>query len=214
MLDKKPILIHTLGLFREFPQVIQRVLMLHPDDVEDASKAWGTQFAEMGVTDIVPGGTTRQETVASALRRLSPEVELVAIHDAARPFTPISAIREALTVAAKYGAAVVAVPVTSTLKRERHGVIVETVDRSCLWQAQTPQVFSRKLVVKAYGAAQEDGFQGTDDAQLVEQLGERVRLVQGDAANIKITTEDDLVLARSFIEGRREKSCCEKYGPE
>lgn len=201
-LGDRPILLHSLGLFRSIPGIVQRIVMLHPEDLEMARTKWQEDFRELEVTHILPGGAARQDTVAIALRALRPEVDLVAIHDAARPFTPCSAIEEAIQAAAATGAAVVAAPVTSTLKKAVEGRAITTVDRHDLWVAQTPQVFRRELIEKACAQAARDPFRATDDAQLVERLGTPVTLVRGTAENIKVTTPDDYRLALAIYEYR------------
>ena len=202
-LGNLPILLHSLSLFRWIPGIVQRIIMLHPDDVEMASTRWREEFRELQVTNILPGGPSRQDTVAIALRVLEREIDLVAIHDAARPFTPRSTIQEAIQAAASSGAALVAAPVTSTLKRAAQGRAIATVDRQDLWAAQTPQVFRRELIENAYAKAAADGFRATDDAQLVERLSIPVTLVPGTAENIKVTSPDDYRLALAIFEYRK-----------
>jgi len=195
LLDDRPILLHALERFRDVESIQQRLLMLHPEDVAPTRRRWGGALQALKVTDILPGGATRQQTVARALGALTPQTEVVAIHDAARPFTPTDVIRRALSAAQQHGAALVAAPVTSTLKHVRGERVTGTVDRGGLWQAQTPQVFRRALIERACQQAEADGFEGTDDAQLVERLGKPVQVVPGPAWNVKITTPDDLDLA-------------------
>jgi 2-C-methyl-D-erythritol 4-phosphate cytidylyltransferase len=126
----------------------------------------------------------------------------VLIHDAARPFTDPNHIREVVAHSATTGAAILAVPVVSTLKQSRGEtmVIEKTVPRAGLWEAQTPQCFSYELIARAHATARESGYTGTDDASLVERLGVPVSLVRGSSKNIKITTPEDLELARWIYE--------------
>ena len=132
-----------------------------------------------------------------ALERIKPEIDFVAIHDAARPCIVDAWISDIFAAAEKTGAAIPAIPVSGTLKRVAGGMITETVSREGLWEAQTPQVFRRDLLLKAY--AQRGGFNATDDAQLVERTGHRVTIVPGSSMNLKITTREDLRLAEQAL---------------
>jgi len=129
-------------------------------------------------------------------------VELVLVHDGARPFVEQEAIRQAMGVATKYGAAVVAVPVKDTIKTANsESVVLQTLDRSSLWQIQTPQVFRRELLVNAHEQAAAAGFLTTDDAALIEWAGGSVRLVRGSYYNFKVTTPEDVLLAEAVAAG-------------
>ncbi|MFW6161671.1 MAG: 2-C-methyl-D-erythritol 4-phosphate cytidylyltransferase [Planctomycetota bacterium] len=197
----KPILFHTLDRFRPFARrILQTVVVLCPDDVDAARQRWGaTLESAYGVTDLVPGGARRQDSVRAGLARVRPDCELVAIQDAVRPFVPPSAIAASFEAAERIGAAVVAAPMKPTVKRVTEGRVVETIDRSDLWGAQTPQVFRRPLILDAYQAAERDGLTVTDDAQVVEHLGYPVAAVPGSELNLKITTPDDLALAEALL---------------
>ena len=120
----------------------------------------------------------------------------VAVHDAARPCIANEWITSVFEAAEKSGAAILAIPVSSTLKRVANNTISETVSREGLWEAQTPQVFRRKLLMEAY--AKRGGFVATDDAQLVERIGQPVTVVPGSPINLKINTREDLRLAETF----------------
>ena len=136
-----------------------------------------------------------------ALAQSHTDTELVVVHDAARPFFPVAAVREALEQARSVGAAVLAVPVPDTLKQVDAGQrVVRTLDRDGLWLAQTPQVIRQDLLRQALAAAQEDGTQETDDVALLERLGQPVAVVRSSSTNIKITTQADLVLAEALAQ--------------
>ena len=154
---------------------------------------FGANVAILGI-DVVAGGSTRSASVASALAHVKPDVDYVAIHDAARPCLVDEWISKVFEAAEDSGAAIFAVPVTGTLKRvDSQKIIHETVSREQLWEAQTPQVFRRQLLLDAY--AQQGNFEATDDAQLVERSGHKVTVVPGSSINFKITTKEDLRLA-------------------
>jgi 2-C-methyl-D-erythritol 4-phosphate cytidylyltransferase len=146
---------------------------------------------------ILAGGAERQDSVRLALMLTSAESELVVVHDAARPFARAELFVRCLEAAERTGGAIAAVAVADTLKRVADGAIVATVARSGLWQAQTPQAFQRRLLIEAHERAVRDGFNGTDDAELVERIGGRVEVVEGSPANIKITTPSDLEMAQA-----------------
>lgn len=152
------------------------------------------------VTGILAGGTERQDSVGKGLDGLSPDTELVLIHDGARPFVSQQIITDSVKEAANHQAAVVAVPVKDTIKRCELDVFVDTPRRQGLYQVQTPQSFSVQLLKRAFAQARQDKFLGTDDSILVERLDQKVYLVKGDYQNIKITTADDLILGEAIAE--------------
>jgi len=152
---------------------------------------------------VIPGGVDRQASVYAGLLQMSAGTDLVLVHDGARPFVTSEVVLAAVAAAAEAGAAVVAVPVTDTIKvTNADGWFVETPRRDRLWAAQTPQVFRAALLREAHACALHDGFRGTDDSVLVERLGHRVRLVQGSPENLKITTPSDLALADQILRTR------------
>jgi 2-C-methyl-D-erythritol 4-phosphate cytidylyltransferase len=146
---------------------------------------------------VVAGGGTRQESVWCALQAAPAEAEIVVVHDAVRPFISRGLIDAVVAAAADGGAAICALPIAETVKRVRDGVVEATVERAGLWAVQTPQAFRAALLREAHEKGWRDGITGTDDAMLVERLGHPVRVVPGLAANVKITTPDDLRRARA-----------------
>lgn len=159
------------------------------------------EFERLGLTDVVDGGSTRQESMQNALAACAPDRDLIVIHDAARPFFSVAAARQALHRAAEIGAALLASPVPDTLKRVNEDFRVEeTVDRSSLWQAQTPQIVQRALLEQALAQACADGFEATDDVALLEHIGVPVEVVPSTARNLKLTIAADLELAALVAE--------------
>ena len=152
-----------------------------------------------GEAVIVVGGDTRQESVRRGLAAV--ESEIVIVHDAVRPFAGARLVAAVAAAAAESGGALAAVPVDETLKSVWKGNVVETVDRSRLWSAQTPQGFRTEVLRAAHVKAVNEGFEATDDAQLVERYEGRVVVVPGSRTNLKITYPEDLVLAQTFVEG-------------
>jgi 2-C-methyl-D-erythritol 4-phosphate cytidylyltransferase len=154
---------------------------------------------------LVEGGAERQDSVRCGLERAG-AADLVAIHDAARPFVPSDVIARALDAAARDGAALVAVPCTDTVKRvSEDGVVEETLPRDRIWLAQTPQAFRAPVIRDAHARARAAGIVATDDAALVERLGLPVRIVPGSAENRKITTAADLRWAEWFLSTREPR---------
>jgi 2-C-methyl-D-erythritol 4-phosphate cytidylyltransferase len=158
------------------------------------------------VLAVVAGGVRRQDSACcglDALARLMPDCRWVMIHDAARPFVSEELLSTGLEAVRYSGASIAAVPVKDTIKQVHDGVITATPDRSLLWIVQTPQVFSFPLIHHAHHTplAQEDV---TDDATLLERLGETVTIFPGAYTNIKITTQEDLVLAEALLQGWRK----------
>ena len=150
---------------------------------------------------VVAGGRERQHSVANALAAVPQAARLILIHDGARPLIDAAAVAAAIAAAREHGAAGVAVPVKDTIKAvDAVGCIVATPDRSTLWAIQTPQVFAASLLRRAYAAAERDGVLATDDAALVERLGHEVKIVAGSYRNLKITTPEDLTVARALLE--------------
>ena len=152
----------------------------------------------------VAGGRERQDSMRAGLAALPPEVELVAVHDAARPLVRACEVSAVVAAAGQHGAALLAVPVRDTLKRVVDGRVAETLPRDACWAAQTPQVFRVEWLREALAKAEADAFQGTDDAQLVERLGIPVRVVAGDPSNLKITWPRDLEIAESLLARRSD----------
>ena len=189
--------LHSAEKFLERSDVKQVVIVVAPEDREAFVEKFGANLAFMGVT-LAEGGAHRADSVRRGLEKLAPEIDFVAIHDAARPCIATPWIDRVFETGARTGAAILATPVVGTLKRVGpDNTITETVDRTGLWEAQTPQVFSRDLLVRAF-AVRQDG-QPTDEAQLVEGLGQRVTVVPGSPINLKITSREDLRLAEQAI---------------
>ncbi len=195
-LASKPILVHTIERFQACREV-DLVVLIAPG--EDAAEV-GSLVASYSLTKVcavVPGGPERGDSVWNGMKAFDEHpVDLVIVHDAVRPFVDRALIRAVLAAAAEHGAALAAVPSKETVKvAEGTMDVALTPARETVWMAQTPQAFRAGLLRRAYEKARADGYAGTDDAALVERIGERVRLVNGSYDNIKITTDADLELA-------------------
>jgi 2-C-methyl-D-erythritol 4-phosphate cytidylyltransferase len=188
-LANKAIWLHSAERFLNRNDVVQTILVIAPEDRADFLLKFSANMAILGV-EVVDGGAERADSVQAALARVKPEADFVCVHDAARPCLTDAWIDTIFEAAEKTDAAIFAIPVAGTLKRVgADHKIEETVSRSGLWEAQTPQVFRRSLLLEAY--AKRDGFNATDEAQLVERIGHPVTVVLGSRINIKITTKED-----------------------
>jgi 2-C-methyl-D-erythritol 4-phosphate cytidylyltransferase len=201
-LDGLPILSHTLRALAA-SDAIARMIVVVPRGEELAGRD-ALRAANVDIdTEVVIGGRERQDSVYNGLQRAKPDTDLVLIHDGVRPFVSRDLILACIEAAKESGAAVAAVSVTDTIKRVTvDGFIVETPDRGELWAAQTPQVFRHSLLMRAHRAARDERIIATDDAVLVERIGAKVRVVRGSAENLKITNEDDLILAEWVVRRR------------
>jgi len=198
-LGGRPLFLHALATFGRLPQTRQLLLVVAADYLDSARTIVAADPPGPLPVDLVAGGAERQDSVAAGLARVG-DAELVAVHDAARPFIRPEHIVACAAAAAADGAAIVALPARDTVKvADSDGCIAATPDRQTIWQAQTPQIFRVDLLRRAYARAAAVGLLATDDAALVERLGARVRLVAGDPTNRKLTTPDDLRWAQWWL---------------
>ncbi len=195
-LDQKAVWLHSAERFLNRDDVTQVILVIAPEDREEFMSRFGPNVAILGI-DVVTGGAERSDSIEQGLGRVSGDAGLVLIHDAARPCVTDEDIEAVIEAARKHGAAILATPVTSTLKSVSDGVVTETIPRGGKWLAQTPQVFRRDDLAAAF--AGRSGAQPTDEAELMEQAGHTVRVVRGSPLNIKITTRRDLKLAAAIL---------------
>jgi len=199
LLDGAPILVHTIGRFLRCPPVTDIVVALRAEDMEWARGLIQQHYPGQPVR-VVEGGETRQQSVENALASLQPGTELVAVHDAVRPFISPALVEKVIAEAARTGAAIVGIVPVDTVKQVHKNHIRATLSREHLVLAQTPQVFRLDLLRRAFERARLDGFTGTDEASLVERLEEvEVSVVQGSDRNIKITKPSDMDLAHLFL---------------
>jgi 2-C-methyl-D-erythritol 4-phosphate cytidylyltransferase len=202
LLEGSPILLHTVRKFAASDRVSELVVAVRAEDMEWVGSMLAGELHGRKLR-VVEGGNSRQESVENALRSLGPETDLVAVHDAVRPFIDIETIHRAFDEAAETGAAIVALAAVDTVKQVSRGNgktrVRSTLQRDNLVLAQTPQVFRFELLERAYEAARRDGFIGTDESSLVERLDLEVAVVAGNDRNIKITRPADMDLARLFL---------------
>lgn len=231
------VLERTLSVFAGIEEILEIVLVVSEQDMQRFKGEFLERLQRQGVKQVVPGGAKRFDSSCAGIRACKEDSDLILIHDGARPFAPVDAIREAIRKAAAMGAAILAVPVRDTLKRGKAGsgirarggggtgvgghggprggdktgskrggdgdtvpLIAETIEREGLYRAQTPQVFRRSVLLRTIERARVAGISPTDDASLVEALGGEVAIVNGTERNIKITTPEDLHLARALLD--------------
>jgi len=188
-----PIIYHTLKALRKIKSIKEIILVTNKKDYPKFQNI----ISELGITKIVLGGKRRQDSVRNGLKYLDKDCDLVLVHDAVRPFIQKKIIEEAINTARRFGAAVAAVALKPTIKRaDSNNYVTTTLDRNRLFEVQTPQVFKKSLILKAHSKFKY--LDVTDDAELVEKLGAKVKIIQGSYFNIKITTPEDLIFAKTI----------------
>jgi len=196
-LNGRPVWVRAAEAFVNRDDVTQTLIVVSPDDLEWFKEKFRPNLAFMDIS-IVAGGAERADSVENALQQVRDDIDFVAVHDAARPLIASVWIDAIFAAAETSGAAIPALKVASTVKQVNDQQQIETtVPRDQLWLAQTPQVFARELLFEAY--AKRDHFQATDDAQLIEQLGHAIAIVEGSPMNFKITTAEDFKMAEAII---------------
>jgi 2-C-methyl-D-erythritol 4-phosphate cytidylyltransferase len=205
MLGGLPLLVHSLRVLESSDAVSAIVLAVPQPEMDYCRREIVSAFGFKKVQQVVAGGEERQDSVRVGLAAVGADAEIVLVHDAVRPFLTTEMIRRVVEAAGRHGAAIVAIPMRDTVKRVGgDGLIQETVDRAPLWLAQTPQAARRAVLKDAYRRAQQDGFRGTDEAQLIERAGHPVAIVEGSTENIKITRPEDLLIGEAILAGRRK----------
>jgi 2-C-methyl-D-erythritol 4-phosphate cytidylyltransferase len=196
-----PILSHTLLKFEEASSVKDVILVVPPGDEGYVQSSIVEKFNISKVRHVREGGSKRQDSVRNGLAMVDSWDGMVLIHDGARPFIAPDLIDLSVERAKKSGALVLGIPASDTVKSvEERNRIKKTLPRDSIWLAQTPQVFRTDIIRKAYEKAYDEGFYGTDDAEIVERMGITVEMMLGSSANIKITTPEDLVLGEFLME--------------
>lgn len=198
-IDGRAVWLRAVDPFLKLDDVAQILIAIAAEDREFFERRYRDSVASLGI-DVIIGGAERADTVASALDRVRPDCDFVAVHDAARPCLTADRAAEVFRAAEAHGAALLATPAFETIKRvDADGLTIETVPRDGLYMAQTPQVFRRDWLVEAYARRPKTGKAATDDTQLVEAIGHRCAVVAGSSHNLKITTQDDLAMARAVF---------------
>lgn len=209
----RAVFLRSVELFANRDDIKQVLLGISPDDEELVDVKWGPNLKFFNVK-VFFGGDERFDTVSKALELVTDDIDLIAVHDACRCCLTDKMINKVIAAAEKTGAAIPACPVTATIKQAKDSTIVKTVDRSDLYEAQTPQVFAAALLKKAYENLKNlDQTKISDDAQLVEALGQKVTIVENDASNIKITRGSDIPIAEAILKSRAKLARKGPAGP-
>jgi len=198
----RAVFLRSVELFANRDDVKQILLAIPPEDQELVSVKWGANLKFFNVR-ICFGGPERFETVTKALELVRDDIDLIAVHDAVRCCVTEKLIDAVIKTAAKTGAAIPACPVAATIKEAKDNTIVRTVDRTGLYEAQTPQIFEVSLLKRAYENLKNlDAGKISDDSQLVEALGGKVAIVESDSSNLKITRQSDIAIAEAILKSR------------
>ena len=198
----QPILVHTLSVF-EHDENCTGIWLAVKDEEWAFIQSLLAKYNITKVKGLPTGGAERQHSVHSCIKEMQ-AVEVVLVHDAARPFITIPTITELTNVAYEKGAAIAGVRAKDTMKVVENGLIKETVDRDSLWMIQTPQAFRFDLLAEAEDVAEKVGFLGTDEAMLVERLGHDIHIVESSYENVKMTTQEDLIFGEAIINRRKQ----------
>jgi 2-C-methyl-D-erythritol 4-phosphate cytidylyltransferase len=202
LLGERPVLAHTIDAFERTDSVAEIILVARAERVGEFEELV-RQNGFQKVRHVIAGGEARQDSVRAGLERISRASRFVSVHDGARPLVTPEQIERVFASAQQHGAAALASPVTDTIKRaDQGGVVTGSVPRENLYAMQTPQIFARDLLERAYLAVAADKLSVTDEVSAVEHLGEKVLLVPNDEWNVKITFPRDLLLAQAAMARR------------
>lgn len=202
-LGDRPILAHTVSRFEQAPQIDDIYIIAPAEETDYCRTELVEQYGFTKVRAVVAGGAERQDSVRNGLQTCAAQPDdIVLIHDGARPFFPSEQLDRLIELARTDGACLLGIPVQDTIKEVVDGRVVTTLDRSRLWQAQTPQAFRYELIHRVHERAQRAGIVATDDAALIEWSGAPVAMIAGSKQNLKITTPADLTLAHAILAER------------
>lgn len=196
----KPVLAHSLLTFERADFIDGIIVVVKSEDISRCREEIIEAYAISKSMAVVAGGDRRQDSVHCGLMELPAQTAAVCIHDGARPLVDEDCIKNTFDALSEYDGAVLGIPVNDTIKRANDdGTIRQTEDRSGLWLIQTPQTFKPAVIMKAYQQARIDGFEGTDDAMLIERINGSVKIEMGSPTNIKVTRPEDIKLAEAFL---------------
>ena len=200
-LSGRQVLAHSIMTFDSCSLVEEIFLVIPKEDVEYCQNKILPLLDLKNHINLVHGGAKRQDSVYNGLQAINKNTDTVVIHDGVRPFIQPEELKECILGSKKFGACILGTPAGDTLKRvDKSDIIETTLPRENIWLAQTPQVFRFDLILKAHETARRDGYVGTDDASLVERMGEDVKIINGGRFNIKITKKEDLAIAKAMFD--------------
>lgn len=198
-----PLLAHPLRVLATANVITEIILVVPKANYEYCQEELLPSLRLEKQIKVVIGGARRQDSVRLGLHAVSPDMDFVLVHDAARPFVTVEIVEQVVCVAKNYGASIAAIPMRDTVKRVKSDAVIQsTLDRESLWLAQTPQVFRIELLVEAHQKGEKDGIEATDDAFLVERLGYSVLVAPGSLENIKITKPEDWLVGEAILASR------------
>jgi 2-C-methyl-D-erythritol 4-phosphate cytidylyltransferase len=200
LIDNKPILVHTLQVFQECRPIDGIYLVVNHKDLPIIQEEILEQYHFGKILKLVIGGRLRQDSVRNGLEAIDEACDIVTIHDAARPFVSPAFIEKSIFLMEMFDAIIPAIPARDTIKAiSKEGFVMKTLERDTLWHVQTPQTFKYDLIMKAYREGMAKKLCGYDDSTFIEHLGRRVKVIEGSPYNIKITTPEDLVMAKGIL---------------
>ena len=200
LLDNKPIIVRTLQIFEECRPVDGVYLVVNQKDLPIMQEEILETYKFNKVVKLVIGGRLRQDSVRNGLEAIENPCDIVIIHDGARPFVSPSFIEKGIFLMEMFDAVIPAIPVKDTIKTvSKEGFVIKTLERDSLWNIQTPQTFKYDLIIKAYRDGMNKKLYGYDDATFLEHMGKKVKVIEGSPYNIKITTPEDLIIAKGML---------------
>jgi 2-C-methyl-D-erythritol 4-phosphate cytidylyltransferase len=200
LLDNRPIIVHALQVFEECKPVDGVYLVVNQKDLPVIQEEILETYKFSKILKLVIGGRLRQDSVRNGLEAIEDPCDIVIIHDAARPFVSPAFVEKSIFLMEMFDAIIPAIPVRDTIKViSKEGFVQKTLERDSLWQIQTPQTFKYQLIMKAYREGMAKKLYGTDDAAFIEYLGKKVKVIEGSPYNLKITTPEDLVIAKGIL---------------
>jgi 2-C-methyl-D-erythritol 4-phosphate cytidylyltransferase len=200
-LSGRPVLVHSIMTFDACSLIEEIFIVVPEEEIDYCQNNIASSLDLKTRLNLIPGGVQRQDSVYNGLQAIDQKTGTVVIHDGVRPFIHPEDLTACILGAKDFGACILGIPASDTLKRvNKSGMIESTLFRENIWLAQTPQAFQYGLIIKAHEAARRNGYFGTDDASLVERLGKDVKVINGSKFNIKITTREDLDVARAMLD--------------
>lgn len=200
LLDNKPIIVRTLQIFEECRPVDGVYLVVNQKDLPVMQEEILETYKFNKVLKLVIGGRLRQDSVRNGLEAIENPCDIVIIHDGARPFVSPSFVEKGIFLMEMFDAVIPALPVKDTIKTvSKEGFVMKTLERDSLWNVQTPQTFKYELILKAYREGMNKKLYGFDDATFLEHMGKKVKVIEGSPYNIKITTPEDLIIAKGML---------------
>lgn len=202
-IEGKPILAHTIEKFEKCRYIDEIIIVSKEEEIEYCRKEIVKKYKFKKVSNIIRGGKERQDSVYNGILALNEKTDIVLTHDGARPFIEIENIEDGIKGVLEFGACVIGVPVTDTIKVVgEDNTVKNKPDRSTIWAAQTPQCFLKDILIEGYEKSIKDRYFATDDSSIVENAGNKVKMIMGNYKNIKITTPEDIIIAESLFKDR------------